>query len=244
MGSYTHPDIRRPVAAIQQRVVKSKMKIVVFGIGDFANEVSFYFKNDSDHEVVAYTVDSKYKTIETFLDLPVVDFEDVQEKYPPETYGMFIAIGYHKLNKTRENKFNEAKLKGYKFVSYISSKNTVWDDLKVGDNCFVMEGNIIQMGVEISDNVFIGVANGIGHNTVIKENCFVTSNVMIGGFCIIHKNTFIGLSASIRDKTVIEENNILGAGSVILENTEKNCSYLTSTTPKAKLDSRFIQNLI
>ena len=220
------------------------MKIVVFGISDFANEVSFYFRNDSDYEIVAYTVDSKYKSIETFLDLPVVDFEEIQDKYPPEIYGMFIAIGYHKLNKTRENKFIEAKLKGYKLVSYVSSKNIVWNDLEIGDNCFVMEGNIIQMEVKILDNVFIGVGNGIGHNSIIKENCFVTSNVMIGGFCIIHKNTFIGLSTSIRDKTVIEENNILGAGSIILKNTEKNSSYLTSTTPKVKIDNRFIMNLI
>ena len=220
------------------------MKIVVFGIGDFANEVSFYFKNDSDYEIEAYTVDSKYKSMETFMDLPVVDFEEIQEKYPPETYGMFIAVGYHKLNKTRENKFIEAKFKGYKLVSYVSSKNIVWNDLKIGDNCFVMEGNIIQMEVKILDNVFIGVGNGIGHNTVIEENCFVTSNVTIGGFCTIHKNTFIGLSATIRDKTVIEENNILGAGSVILKNTKKNCSYLTSTTPKVKIDNQFIMNFI
>ena len=45
-------------------------------------------------------------------------------------------------------------------------------------------------------------------------------------------------------KIVIEENNILGAGSIILINTEKNCSYLTSTTPKVKIDNRFIMNLI
>jgi sugar O-acyltransferase (sialic acid O-acetyltransferase NeuD family) len=220
------------------------MKIVVFGISDFANQASFYFKNDSDYEIVAYTVDSKYKSTDIFLGLPVVDFEEIQEKYPPDIYGMFIAVGYHKLNKTRENKFIEAKLKGYKLVSYVSSKNIVWNDLEIGDNCFVMEGNIVQMQVEILDNVFIGIGNGIGHNTIIEENCFVTSNVTIGGFCIIHKNTFIGLSASIRDKTVVKENNILGAGSIILKNTEKNSSYLTSTTPKVKIDNRFIMNLL
>ena len=224
--------------------MKNKTKIVVFGISDFANEVSFYFKNDSDYEIVAYTVDSKYKNVETFLGLPVVDFDEVQEQYPPETYGMFIAIGYHKLNKTRENKFIEARLKGYELVSYVCSKNVVWNDLKIGDNCFVMEGNIIQMEVEIHDNVFIGVGNGIGHNSIIKENCFVTSNVMIGGFCIIHKNTFIGLSVSIGDKTVIEENNILGTGAIILKNTQKDSSYITSSTPKVKIDNRFIMELI
>jgi sugar O-acyltransferase (sialic acid O-acetyltransferase NeuD family) len=219
-------------------------RIVVFGTSDFAIQVSSYLKNDSDYEIVAYTVDSEYNEGKTFLDLPVVDFEEVQKIYPPEEFGMFVAVGYHKLNKTRESKFNEAKLKGYKLVSYVCSKNIVWSDLELGENCFVMEGNIIQMPVKILDNVFVGIGNGIGHNTLIRENCFLTSKVMIGGFCTIGKNTFIGLGAIIRDKIVIGENNILGAGSIILKSTNNNSSYLTKSTPITKVDIGFIMNLI
>jgi sugar O-acyltransferase (sialic acid O-acetyltransferase NeuD family) len=227
-----------------QATERDNMKIVVFGVGDFAHEASFYFKNDSEYEIEAYTVDSRHRSIENFLGLPVIDFEDIQKMYPPEQYGMFIAVGYHKLNKTREDKFIEAKSKGYQLVSYVSSKNTTWDDLQIGDNCFVMEGNIIQMEVKICDNVFIGMGNKIGHNTVIEENCFVSSNIALGGFCTIRRNTFIGLSATIRDKTVIEENNVLGAGSLILKDTKRDSSYLTAATPRAKVDSRFIANFI
>lgn len=219
-------------------------KIVVFGTNDFAIQVSSYFKNDSDFEIVAYTVDAAFNKEKTFLDLPVVDFEDVQIIYPPEEYGMFVAVGYHKLNKTREKKFGEAKLKGYKLVSYVCSKNIVWSDLELGENCFVMEGNIIQMPARILDNVFIGIGNGIGHNALIEENCFIASNVMIGGFCIIGKNTFVGLGAIIRDKVTIGANNILGAGSIILKNTNDNSSYLTKSTPITKVDVGFVMNLI
>ena len=219
-------------------------KIVIFGISDFASQVSFYFKNDSNYDIVAYTVDAEFNNTKIFLDLPVVDFEVVQDKYPPEEYEMFIAIGYHKLNKTRENKFIEAKSKGYKLVNFICSKNSVWDDLDIGENCFIMEGNVIQLSVKISDNVIIGVGNRIGHNTIIEENCFLTSGIMIGGFCRINKNSFIGLSSVIRDKTIIEESNILGAGSIILKNTVKNSSYLTTSTPKTKATNSFIMDLI
>ena len=223
---------------------KNLRKVIIFGISDFASQVSFYLKNDSNVEVVAYTVNAEYNTSKTFLGLPVVDFEEVQEKFPPTEYAMFIAIGYHKLNSSREAKFNEAKAKGYQLISYVCSRNSYWNDLKIGENCFIMEGNIFMQNVKIGDNVIINVGNRIGHDSVIEENCFLTSNVMIGGFCTIKKNTFIGMSVVIKDKTTIEERNILGAGAVILKNTKSDSSYLTKSTPLTPDQNNFIQDFI
>jgi sugar O-acyltransferase (sialic acid O-acetyltransferase NeuD family) len=225
-------------------MAKKTRKVVVFGNSDFATQVTSYFKRDSDYEIVAYTVDAAYNKSKEFLGLPVIDFEVVQEQYPPKEYGMFIAIGYHKLNKTRENKFIEAKSKGYELVSYVCSHNITWDELEIGENCFVMEGNIFNGSVKLSNNVIICVGNAIGHNVIIKDNCYLTSGINIGGFCKIKRNAFIGLGSIVRDKTVIEENNILGAGSIILKNTEKDSSYLTASTPKTKGPNSFIMNLI
>ena len=225
--------------------MKSKgKKVVIFGVSDFASQVSFYLKQDSDYEIVAYTVDAAYNETKTFLGLPIVDFEEVQDKYPPTEYAMFIAVGYHKLNATRTTKFNEAKEKGYQLISYICSRNSYWNDLTVGENCFIMEGNIFMQNVKIVDNVIIAVGNKIGHDSVIEENCFLTSNIIMGGFCTIKKNTFIGLGVVIRDKTTIEENNILGAGAIILKNTKKNSSYLTTSTPLTPDPNNYIMDFI
>ena len=48
--------------------------------------------------VVAFTVDAAYKTADTFLDLPVVAFEEVAAAYPPGTHSMFVALSYAKMN--------------------------------------------------------------------------------------------------------------------------------------------------
>jgi len=222
----------------------NKKRIVVFGVSDFASQVSFYLKQDSNFEIVAYTVDAEYNKTKTFLELPVVDFEEVQEKYPPTEFSMFVAIGYHKLNTTRETKFHEAKAKGYQLISYICSRNSYWNDLNVGENCFIMEGNIFMQNVKIEDNVIFAIGNKIGHDTVIEENCFITSNVMMGGFCTIKRNTFIGLSAVVKDKTTIGEFNVLGAGSIILKNTKNRSSFLTKSTPIIPDPNNIIQDFI
>ncbi|MEI6555572.1 MAG: acetyltransferase [Paludibacter sp.] len=219
-------------------------KVVIFGVSDFASQVSFYLKQDSDFEIVAYTVDAEYNKTKTFLNLPVVDFEKVQEIYPPADYAMFVAIGYHKLNITRENKFKEAKAKGYELISYVCSRNSVWNDFETGENCFIMEGNIFMQNVKIGDNVIFAIGNKIGHDSVIEDNCFITSNVMMGGFCAIKKNSFIGLSTTIKDKTTIGEYNILGAGSIILKDTKDRSSFLTKSTPLTPDPNNLIQDFI
>jgi len=67
---------------------------------------------------------------------------------------------------------------------------------------------------------------------------------MMGGFCTIKKNTFIGLSAVVRDKTTIEENNILGAGAIVLKNTKKRSSFLTTSTPLTPDPNNYIMDFI
>jgi len=67
---------------------------------------------------------------------------------------------------------------------------------------------------------------------------------MLGGFCTIKRNTFIGLSTVVRDKTTVDEYNILGAGAIILKNTKKRSSYLTTSTPLTPDPNNYIMDFI
>jgi hypothetical protein len=44
-------------------------KLVIFGTGDIARLAHHYFTRDTDHEVVAFTVDRQYRRENRFLDL-------------------------------------------------------------------------------------------------------------------------------------------------------------------------------
>ena len=69
-------------------------KIVIFGLGEIAEIAHYYFRHDSHFTVCAFTVDSDYINRNSFCELPVVAFENIEEKYPPGEYDMFIATGY------------------------------------------------------------------------------------------------------------------------------------------------------
>jgi sugar O-acyltransferase (sialic acid O-acetyltransferase NeuD family) len=201
-------------------------KLVVFGAGDIARLAHYYFKNDSEHEVVAFAVDGAYRTSDTFLDLPLCDFETIAERYPPESYAMFIAMSYAKLNRVRADKYMRAKQMGYQLVSYVSSRCTFLTDTPVGDNCFILEDNTIQPFVKIGNNITLWSGNHIGHDSVIDDHTFIASHIVVSGHVHISSYCFIGVNATLRDSITIAPECVIGAGAVIMKDTEAKGVYL------------------
>ena len=58
-------------------------KIIIFGIQDFAELAHYYLENDSEHEVVAFSVNEQYFPENRFFHgLPIVAFENIEKEYP------------------------------------------------------------------------------------------------------------------------------------------------------------------
>jgi sugar O-acyltransferase (sialic acid O-acetyltransferase NeuD family) len=215
-------------------------KVVIFGSSDIADVVYYYLTRDSEHEIVAFTVDGDYLTADTFQGLPMVPYEKLAEYYPPDRYQLFIAISYLRVNQLRKQKYLDAKQRGYKFISYVSSK-AFYHHTPVGENSFITERNLIQPFVSIGNNCILLGANYIGHHSVINDHCFISSDVSIGGGVTVGESTFIGLNATIRNSISIGKENIIGAGSIILTDTEDRAVYSPGGTPKFAVPSNLIK---
>jgi sugar O-acyltransferase (sialic acid O-acetyltransferase NeuD family) len=199
----------------------SQKKVVIFGTGDIAQIANYYFQIDSDYEVAAFTVNHGYIKESTFEGMPVVAFEDIESEFPPSRFEMFIALSYANLNKVREQKYGEAKGKGYKLANYISSRCSYMSQFSPGDNCFIFEDNTIQPFVKIGNNVTLWSGNHIGHHSVIHDHNFISSHVVISGHCEIRSNCFIGVNATLHNNVTIAEENIIGAGAIITKSTDR-----------------------
>lgn len=206
--------------------------IIIFGAGDIAQVAHFYFTHDSTYNIKAFTVDQEFLTDSEFCGLPVFPFEEIERRYPPEEYDMFVAVSYAGINSVRACKCTEAKAKGYRLTSYVSSKATTWPDLSIGENCFILEDNTIQPFVKIGNNVTLWSGNHIGHHSTIGDNCFITSHVVVSGGVNIGQNCFIGVNATLRDHINIAEKCVIGGGATIMADTQESGVY---KAPKAEL---------
>jgi sugar O-acyltransferase (sialic acid O-acetyltransferase NeuD family) len=216
-------------------------RLVIFGAGDIARLAHYYFTRDSEHEVAAFTVDQKYIEEDSFLKLPLVAFEDVAKRYPPQHYKMFVAMSYAKMNRLRAEKYYQAKGLGYDLVSYVSSRCSLLTDYPVGDNCFILEDNTIQPFVKIGNDVTLWSGNHIGHDATIDDHCFLASHIVVSGHVHIHPYCFIGVNATLRNSIEIAPETLIGAGAIIMKNTEPKGVYLPQRAELFKKKSDEIQ---
>lgn len=206
-------------------MINKTKKAILFGTSGQAEVMDYLLTVDSEYEIVAFTCTSEFVNQSTIYGRPLVPFEEIEKKYPPDNYEMHIAIGYNSNNKMRKKFYDEAKVKGYKLLTYISTNCTNYAK-KIGDNCFIFEDNTIQPFVEIGNNCILWSGNHIGHHSKIEDNVFISSHVVISGHCVIGKNSFLGVNSTLRDGIKIAPFTTLGAGSLIVKNTEEGKTYI------------------
>lgn len=206
-------------------------KIVLFGVKDTAQLAKFYLEHDSEHEVVAFTVDAPYIESDSFEGLPLVPFEDIERTFPPSEFKMFLPMTHRKMGLHRYEKYVAAKQKGYSLISYVSSKATVFPGAKIGENCFILEDNTLQPFTSVGNNVVLWSGNHIGHHGMIKDHAFFTSHVVMSGHVTVEEFAFFGVNATIRDAVTIAHHTLVGMGAIISKDTEPFGVY---TAPSAK----------
>jgi sugar O-acyltransferase (sialic acid O-acetyltransferase NeuD family) len=211
--------------------------VVIFGAGKIAEQAYFYLANDSPHHVVAFTVDRPYVGGGEKLGLPLVPFEDVEDRYPAGEFSMFVAVGYHDLNRLRARKYDECKAKGYPLVSYVSSRAANIGGVATGDNAFVLEGAVLQPCATVGNDVFIWSGSVIGHHARIGDHCYIAGHSVVSGNTTVAPFCFIGVSATIGHEVTIGEASFIGAGALVTKDAEPGSVYIEAATPRYRLDA-------
>lgn len=215
-----------------------KKDIVIFGTGKIADVIFYYATKECGFNVLAFCVDKQYVNAEKFNNLPVIPFEEVSKVFPSEQYGMFVAVGYHDLNRLREEKCREARQKGYELVSIISPLANVPSNVLTGWNCFIMSPSLIHPCVTIGNNVFIFSGAMVAHHSIVEDNCWLTSSCNISGNVRIGANTFVAVNATIGHSVSIGKNCFLGANSLVTKNLEDEKVVIEESSKPLRLTSK------
>ena len=206
--------------------MKSK-RLIVYGIGKFAEYVSYVFNNDSEFEVSGFCIEKNIFKETSHAGLPVTIFEDLHLN---DDQFLFIAVGQ---NHIRKRIFDVAKSKGFRMATYLSSKAIFWPDLKIGQNSFITEGTAIQPFVSIGDNS-IHFGSRIGHHTTVGDHTLL-SNVTLGGNVKIGNETYLGMNSAVKQNVSVAQRNIIGMNVTIEENTLEDSVYSHKGSQKRSL---------
>jgi sugar O-acyltransferase (sialic acid O-acetyltransferase NeuD family) len=216
-------------------------ELVLFGTGKIGQVLHAYLARDSRFRLAGFTVQDEYLSGDSYLGLPACPFSKVREVFPPERFGMLVAMGYHDLNSRRADICGQAKALGYQLESYVDPDATVFDSVQVGENCIVLDKAIIQPYACIGDGTCVFSGAVVAHHTRVGAYCWITSGSVLGGNSAVGDFTFIGLGAVIGHNISVGRRNFLGAGALVTRSTQDNEVYVTQATPKYRLTSEQFQ---
>lgn len=195
-------------------------KVILFGLQDYAELAHYYLEKDSPHEVAAFCVNKAYiPEGGQFRGLPVLAFEDVDQTHPAQDFCFFAPMSPRNMNRDRERVFNEIRAKGYRMISYVSSRATLFDN-EIGENCFILENNTLQPFTRVGNNVVLWSGNHLGHHSHIHDHVTFTSHVVMSGHCDIGAYSFLGVNSTLRDGIRIAEGGFIAMAAAVMKNTE------------------------
>lgn len=212
-------------------------KLIIFGKGKISEVIVYYAKERCGLDVAAFTVDKSFNDGSSFMGLPVVDFEEVQSKYPPSEFDMFVAVGYHNMNRLRQARCEQAIAKGYKLQSIISPAASLPSNVEVGWNCFVMDPALVHPCVSIGNNVFVWNGALIGHHSKVSDHCWLTSGCNVSGNVTLGKNCFLAVNSTVGHSVTIGSECFLGANSLVTKSIADKSVMIHESTKPLRLNS-------
>lgn len=159
--------------------------VLIYGTDRLAFIAYWNLVTDSPHTVVGFIRSRRFAPGRTpewgrFERRPVLPQEELEREFPPES-----DIRCFAPRPPRERRgaprFGGAVLKrrGYKFITYRSSRANIAGDAVIGDNCMILEGVTIQPFVRIGDHVTLSLGCHVGHHTTIADSVYVAPHAVI-----------------------------------------------------------------
>lgn len=212
-------------------------RVVIFGCGRGADTAFRYLSQDSPHEICAFAVESRFQPPSSFHGRPVVEYESVVSLFPPDQYHMFVPLGFQNMNRLRAEKYLDAKAKGYRFVSYVSSRLYSLEPLVIGENCLILDSQAVNLDVTIGNNVTLWSGNHIGDRTVIGDHAWISSHVTVAGDVTIGEACFLGVNASISNNVRLGPRTFVGAGALVTRDTTEGSVHIGTPSRPAPMSS-------
>ena len=191
-----------------------KKKVIIFGIGQFANFFKNLISEDTHLKIVGYIVKNKINKIN------IINEEYLFKNYKKIKFdSTFVAIGDLKIRSRLLEKIKKIKLRS---VSFTHSSAFISNNSKIED-CVICYNAFISNNVQLGKDTVIGSSVSVHHDASIGTNCLIGGGSQIGAGAKIGDNVLMGIGSIVAsNKIIIGSNSKIAAGSVILKSLPPN----------------------
>ena len=203
-------------------------RIVIIGTSVAANNICKFIEKYKLFDVIGFAVNKEYRTVDTYLEKPVFNMEELDEIINKSKDYVFVAMQWNRLNADRRKVYETLKADGYRFANLISPLASINGKL-IGDNCWITDFVCIDTDAVIGNNGFVKVGACVGDHAHISDHCFIGAKSTVGGGVHIGEQSFIGLGAIVFDDTMVGNKCIVGAATALKRNLPDFCVFKTNS---------------
>jgi sugar O-acyltransferase (sialic acid O-acetyltransferase NeuD family) len=212
-------------------------KVLLAGNSITAENLCAYLRKDRRYQIAGLTVDDEFVTQGKIREYVTVGLSDVLGKFSPDTHTVMMAMGYHDLNRSRENMFARIKAMGYTVETYIHPDARVYTDHPLGEGCVVLPGAVIEPHVRMGNNTMVWCNVTLAHHCSVDDHCWVASGSVVSGQAKVLRNTFLGVNCTVVNAITVGEYNIIGAGALISRDTKPHSVHLARSAEPFRYSS-------
>jgi acetyltransferase-like isoleucine patch superfamily enzyme len=196
------------------------MKSLIYGVSEMAELLLYQLKKYDLEMPEAFVVERDYKTEDTFQGRPVVCLDELDQKYSPSDYGLYVCIGYNQMNQIRRRICTELIARNYTLLNFIHPTASV-NCSKMGQGNLIFEGVVLDCFSCIGDGNIFYINALLENHSVAGNYNFFGAEATVGAFEEIGDGCFFGMHSSTLSKLHIGDYTLIGANAVVTKDTEK-----------------------
>jgi sugar O-acyltransferase (sialic acid O-acetyltransferase NeuD family) len=181
----------------------------IFGAGDLARVLLNYLQRE-DRAPVGFVVDDAWHKSESFCGLPLVPFSEMKDRFPPDRFFAYTAIGYGKMNLGRKEAILRLREVGYCLPNYIHP-SVLNACASIGEGNLFFPGVILDAYTEIGDGNVFYPSVLIAHDCKVGSYNFFAPRSALAGDITVGDRCFFGLNSSVKNGLHIADRCFVGA---------------------------------
>lgn len=201
--------------------------VVLAGNGITAEILHAYLMQDERYKIVGVVADDEFVENDTFMGLPCVKLSQIEQRFDSGKVVVIIAMGYHDLNRSRQQMFCKIKSTGYKVETYLHQDAKIHTSKLIGEGSIVLPGAVLEPYCSVGSNSMIWCNTTVAHHSSVGDNCWLASGCVVSGSAKVRDNAFIGVNSTIVNEVEVSELNIVGANALISKCTKPNTVHLS-----------------
>jgi len=214
---------------------------IIFGTGSMARVMlSFVCSN---HSISAFCADDEFvkPDVFKFMGLPLVPYSSIVA-VPVASYDVFMAVGYHQMNKVRAARYTELRELGYSVNGYVHHDFFLHNGVTLENACVIYDNVAIHPGSTVGQNVFISSNVSVGHDCKIGAHSWINSGVSLAGGVEIGNRCVLGVNSCVVQGVRLGEGTFVGANALVTEDTAPGSVVVAERGVRINMDSeRFLK---